>query len=93
MTQIDINKRETKTKKRHQEVAVEKILASEMNCKLELDPGSQESNKISLSLETIIALAMHGSDFHEKRQSDVYRAIKTLVELTEKLKKRWIQDK
>lgn len=45
----DFKKRETKTKKRHQEVAVEKIQAFEINCKLELDLDSQESNKISLS--------------------------------------------
>ena len=37
-------------------------------------------------LETIVDIAMHGSASHEIRQSDVYRSIKTLDELTEHLK-------
>jgi hypothetical protein len=37
-------------------------------------------------LETIVDIAMHGSASHERRQSDVYRSIKTLDQLTEQLK-------
>ena len=38
-----------------------------------------------LLLESIINIAFHGSAAHEKRQSDVYRSIKTLDELTKQL--------
>jgi hypothetical protein len=37
-------------------------------------------------LKTIIDIAMYGSPAHEKRQSDIYRSIKTLDELTAELK-------
>ena len=37
-------------------------------------------------LETIVDIAMHGSESHQRRQSDVYRSIKTLAQLTERLK-------
>lgn len=40
-----------------------------------------------LLLKTIIDIAMHGSAAHEKRQSDVYRSIKTLDDLTNQLNK------
>jgi len=36
-------------------------------------------------LRAIVDIAMYGSASHEKRQSDVYRSIKTLDQLTEKL--------
>lgn len=36
-------------------------------------------------LKTSIDIAMYGSASHEKRQNTVYRSIKTLNELTEKL--------
>ena len=72
-------------KKKRQEVAIEKTLAFEMNCELEGGPGVEENQP--LLLKTIIALAMHGSASHEKRQSDVYQTIKTLDELTEQLNK------
>lgn len=38
-------------------------------------------------LKTIVDIAMYGSASHEKRQSDVYRSIKTLSELTEQLRR------
>ena len=37
-------------------------------------------------LKTIIDTAMYGSAAHEKRQSDIYRSVKTLAELTAELK-------
>ena len=37
-------------------------------------------------LETIVDIAMHGSASRERRQSDVYRSIKTLDQLSEQLK-------
>ena len=40
-----------------------------------------------LLLKTIIEIAMYGSAAHEKRQSDIYRSVKTLDELTTELKK------
>ncbi|KAI9556025.1 hypothetical protein GHT06_018591 [Daphnia sinensis] len=36
-------------------------------------------------LESIINIAFHGSAAHEKRQSDVYRSVKTLDDLTKQL--------
>ena len=72
-------------KKKRQEVAIEKTLAFEMNCELEGGPRVEENQP--LLLKTIIALAMHGSASHEKRQSDVYQTIKTLDELTDQLNK------
>jgi len=36
-------------------------------------------------LETVVNIAMYGSTSHERRQSDVYRSIKTLDQLTEQL--------
>ena len=37
-------------------------------------------------LGTIVDIAMYGSASHRRRQSDVYRSIKTLAQLTERLK-------
>lgn len=44
-----------------------------------------EEDQSSL-LDTIINIAMHGSASHERRQSEVYRSIKTLDQLTDQLK-------
>ena len=38
-----------------------------------------------LFLQAILEIAFNGSAAHEKRQSDVYRSIKTLDELTKQL--------
>ena len=38
-----------------------------------------------LLLKAILDIALHGSAAHEKRQSDVYRSIKTLDELMKQL--------
>jgi hypothetical protein len=38
------------------------------------------------SLKTFVDIAMHGSASHERRQSDVYKSIKTLDEQAEDLK-------
>ena len=40
-----------------------------------------------LLLKTIVDIAMHGSASHERRQSDVYRSVRTLSDLTDELKK------
>ncbi|GBL86297.1 hypothetical protein AVEN_132018-1 [Araneus ventricosus] len=37
-------------------------------------------------LKVIVHIAMHGSAAHENRQSDIYRSIKTLDDLTAQLK-------
>ncbi|BFZ21940.1 hypothetical protein BsWGS_24979 [Bradybaena similaris] len=55
--------------------------------KVRAKPGRPriEEDQPSL-LKTIVNIAMHGSASHERRQSDVYRSIKTLDQLTEQLK-------
>ena len=38
-----------------------------------------------LFLKAIVDIALHGSAAHEKRQSDIYRSVRTLDQLTEQL--------
>ena len=75
-------------KKKRQELAIEKNPSLRDELRVGTRPGQPnvEENQ-PLLLKTIIALAMHGSASHEKRQSDVYRTIKTLDELTDQLNK------
>ena len=75
-------------KKKRQELAIEKNPSLRDELRVRTRPGKPrvEENQ-PLLLKTIIALAMHGSASHEKRQSDVYQTIKTLDELTEQLNK------
>lgn len=62
--------------------------------KLRSNPGRPRIElEQPLLLKKMIEIAMYGSAAHEKRQSDIYRSVKTLDELTAELKKRWLRNK
>jgi len=60
-------------------------LRTSLNVKAKRGGPRIQENQPSL-LEIIVDIATHGWASHERRQSDVYRSIKTLDQLTEQLK-------
>lgn len=77
-----IGRRDDRTKR--QEAACEKDpgLRDLLKLKRKAAERPRIEDDQSLLLESMINIAFHGSATHEKRQSDVYRSIKTLNELT-----------
>lgn len=75
-------------KKARQEQAVDKYPGLREELKIRNGPGQPRlEDEQPLLLKTIIDLAIHGSASHEKRQNDLYRAVRTLDELTQQLQK------